>query len=268
MAIIKTHARVKTFPQFPLFFDVTADEWRVARIDPDAAEVAPWNTQGVEFGILFFSNPGVDGPDDGDASDAGADYLLADVRRIAGNTDTAARMQPTLGLWETSDPIYMAVTATQNCIVHAELLQGTHRIVPSGDASGAATAAAQTTAAGARTFTKTSVTWTADDGTAEVEMTLAAGAYWVHAVGWENADDAGSIDFQIHGSTETGFTPGANREEFYTSDAAIAEPNGAYEAFLAPVPITVPAAAKVYWRVIPDAGTTTGALDIYTTPNQ
>mgnify|MGYP003144424940 CR=1 FL=1 len=117
-------------------------------------------------------------------------------------------------------------------------------------------------------FTKTSVTWTADDGTAEVDMTLAAGAYWVHAVGWENADDAGSTTFQIHGSTETGFTPGANREEFYTSDAAIAEPNGAYEAFLAPVPITVPVAAKVYWRVIPDAGTTTGALDIYTTPNQ
>ena len=86
------------------------------------------------------------------------------------------------------------------------------------------------------------------------------------AVGHENAVGAGSATYQIHMSTETGFTPGANRYEFYTSAAAIALPNGGYEAFLTPVPITV-TGDKVYIRVIPNAGTTTGALDIYTRPN-
>jgi hypothetical protein len=133
-----------------------------------------------------------------------------------------------------------------------------------------ATEAAQTTAAEAREWTRTSVTWTTDDGTAEVDMTLPSGEYQVMAVGHENAQGAGAVSYQIHGSTETGFTPGANRYEFYTSEAAIVLPNGAYEAFLAPVPITV-TGDTVYFRIIPDVGggnTTTGALDIYTRPNQ
>ena len=148
MAVIKTHARVKTFPQFPLFFNVTANQWRVAQLDPDAKEVAPWNTQGAEFGMLFFSNPGVDGPEDGDPSTGGSDYQLADVRKLQGSLITAERMQPTIGLWETNDPIYMAVTSTQECIVHAELLQYTNRIVPSGAGASAANQAAPISAAG------------------------------------------------------------------------------------------------------------------------
>jgi hypothetical protein len=125
----------------------------------------------------------------------------------------------------------------------------------------------QATTAAARTFTRTSVTWTADDGTAEVDLTLASGTYYLHAVGHENAVAAGSATYQIHISTETGFTPGANRYECYTSTAALVLPTGGYDAFLAPVPITV-TGDTVYVRIVPNAGTTTGALDIYTTPNQ
>ncbi len=110
-------------------------------------------------------------------------------------------------------------------------------------------------------------TWTADDGTSDVELTLAAGTYWVHAVAHENAQAATAATYTLHMSTNSGFTPDADIEEFYTSDADITLPSGVYDAFLAPVPITVPVAGKVYIRVVPDAGTTTGALDLYTTPN-
>ena len=49
-----------------------------------------------------------------------------------------------------------------------------------------------TTAASARTWTRTSVTWTTDDGTGEIELTPATGTYQVMAVGHENAVGAGS----------------------------------------------------------------------------
>ena len=145
----------------------------------------------------------------------------------------------------------------------SQLTEDTGRAI---DVSVQAVSTALTTAASARTWTRTSVTWATDDGTGEIELTLATGAYQVMAVGHENAVGAGSATYQIHMSTETGFTPGANRYEFYTSSAAIALPSGEYEAFLTPVPITV-TGDKVYIRVIPNAGTTTGALDIYTRPN-
>ncbi len=133
--------------------------------------------------------------------------------------------------------------------------------------AGAATEAEQALATAARTFTKTSTTWTADDGTSDVELTLAAGTYWVHAVAHSNAQAATAATYTLHMSTNSGFTPDADIEEFYTSDADITLPSGVYDAFLAPVPITVPVAGKIYIRVVPDAGTTTGALDLYTTPN-
>jgi hypothetical protein len=204
----------------------------------------------------------------------GALYLLNDAIRTA--TEALAAALTTIGA-VLGTVKGLAVLGSDGANWRALLTNAAGNLIPKSpiaadflvtEASAAAIAASLVTAAGARTFTKISVTWTADDGTAEVEMTLAAGTYWVHAVGFENAVAAGSATFQIHGSTETGFTPGANREEFYTSTAGIALPNGGYDAFLAPIPITVPVAAKVYWRIVPNAGTTTGALDLYHTLNQ
>ena len=133
-----------------------------------------------------------------------------------------------------------------------------------------ATEAAQTTAADARKWTKSTVPWTTDDGTGEIELTLAQGEYWVHAQAHENAVGAGAATYTLHASTTTGFTPGASKTEFYTSDADITLPNGVMDPNLSPVPISVGVAGKVYLRVIPDVGggnTTTGSFDMFTTPN-
>jgi len=99
-------------------------------------------------------------------------------------------------------------------------------------------------------------------------LTLAEGEYWVHAQAHGNAVGATAATYTLHADTTTGFTPDASKTEFYTSDADIALPAGVFEANLSPVPISVGVAGKVYLRVIPDAGTTTGSFDLFTTPNQ
>jgi len=134
--------------------------------------------------------------------------------------------------------------------------------------AGAATAAAQATTAAARTWTKSTVSWTTDDGTGEVELTLAEGEYWVHAQAHGNAVGATAATYTLHADTTTGFTPGASKTEFYTSDADITLPNGVFDANLSPVPISVGVAGKVYLRVVPNAGTTTGSFDLFHAPNQ
>lgn len=123
MATITTHARIKTLPQFPMQFDVNSNQWRVAKIDPDANEFAPWCETGDEYGIMFFSTPGVDGPEDGDASSGAGDYDLVDVRKFKGNVDPESRMQPSLRMGEggKASPGYVAVASTATITVFAEL---------------------------------------------------------------------------------------------------------------------------------------------------
>lgn len=124
MAVITTHARVKTFPQLPLSFNVTADEWRVAKIDPDADDFAPWCETADEFGVLFFDTPGEDGPEDGSDSSGGGTHHLADVRKYAGATAAGSRSQPSIRMGNKSgkgSPSYVAISSTASITVYAEL---------------------------------------------------------------------------------------------------------------------------------------------------
>lgn len=138
---------------------------------------------------------------------------------------------------------------------------------PATEATLAAVQTLLTTWATSRVFARYTQTWVANDGTVEVEIAVPAGNYWCHAVAHQNAVAAGSATYRLHASTETGFTPGANDEEFYTSTAALVLPTGVYDGFVSAVPIIVGVAAKVYVRVVPDAGSTTGSVAIFLTPN-
>lgn len=123
MAVITTHARVRTFPQKPMVVSITANEWRVARIDPRASEFAPWCDSDVTFFVMFFKEPGVDGPEDGGVSNSG-DYDMSTMRSFAGNSDPAQRGQPSIryvNRHKAFTPRFVAVTSDEDCTVLAEL---------------------------------------------------------------------------------------------------------------------------------------------------
>ncbi len=124
MAVITSYSRVKTFPQMPLKISVTADQWRVIQIDPDGDDFAPWCETEDEFGIMFFSTPGQDGPTDGASSSGGGDFDLADVRKYAGSASASSRSQPSIRLGNKSgkaSPTYVAISSTASITVYAEL---------------------------------------------------------------------------------------------------------------------------------------------------
>lgn len=98
MAIDTSIRAVSTFPHAPAAIAVTADKWRVVELDPRAEHVWTQCKAAADYGLVFFSQPGVDGPTD-DLTSSGGDWTLAaDAMEFLGATTAATRDRPSIAI--------------------------------------------------------------------------------------------------------------------------------------------------------------------------
>jgi len=129
MSIDTSIANVSIFPHPPAKITVTADEWRVVKMSPRAYYILVQCKTDVDYGLLFFSTPGTDGPIDGQTSAAGDYTLAASGLEFAGNTAAGSRATPGIPLGSGSGsserPKYLGLTSTIGCDVLVWQLGGT-----------------------------------------------------------------------------------------------------------------------------------------------
>jgi len=129
MSIDTSIANVATFPHPPAAIVVTADEWRVVKLSPEAYYIVVQCKTDVDYGLLFFSTPGTGGPTDGQTSIGGSYLLTTSGLEFAGNVAAGSRATPGIPLGSGSAssqrPKYLAITAAAGCTVLVCQLGGT-----------------------------------------------------------------------------------------------------------------------------------------------